>query len=171
MVTMLIPVVGVIALALATLAAAFVLGMRARSPLVLGAVVALSRAVVNPRQMLTAGTPGAYAGIIRHRGRTSGRAYETPVGVVAADDGFLIMLPYGRAHWTRNVLASGSATLVHEGRTFEVDTPEIIPMASVATRFSPSDQRMARLFRVTEVLRLRRVAATARAHDAVALAA
>ena len=50
--------------------------------------------------MRTAGTPGAYAAIIRNRGRISGRDYETPVGAVPIDDGFLVALPYGsRASW------------------------------------------------------------------------
>jgi len=68
------------------------------------------------------------------------------------------MLPYGRTSWARNVLASGRATLVHEGRTHDVDSPEIILLSTIAPTLSPSDQRMARIFRVTDVLRLHRVA-------------
>ena len=157
MVIQLVTLVGVALFALATLGVLFLLGMRAKSPLVLRAVIALSRTVFNPRQMRTAGQPGAYAAIIRHRGRISGRDYETPVGAIPTDDGFLIMLPYGRAQWARNVLANGSATLVHEGATHEVDSPEIIPMAEVASTFPPGDQRSGRIFGVTDVLRLRRV--------------
>ena len=47
---------------------------------------------MNPAQMRTAGTPGAYAGIIRARGRVSGRMIETPVGIIADGDAFLIAL-------------------------------------------------------------------------------
>jgi deazaflavin-dependent oxidoreductase (nitroreductase family) len=109
--------------------------------------------------MRSAGTPGAYASVIRHRGRASGRSYETPVGVVAADDGFLIALVYGsRTNWLRNVLASGSATIVHEGQTYEVDQPEVIPMHAVAARFTSSDQQGFRMLGVDQVLRVRRVA-------------
>ncbi|MGZ4612806.1 MAG: hypothetical protein ACXV1K_06490 [Kineosporiaceae bacterium] len=45
--------------------------------------------------MRTAGSPGAYASVVRHVGRTSGRRYETPVVPVATDGGFVVPLPYG----------------------------------------------------------------------------
>lgn len=141
----------------AVLGSVFLIGMRRKSPTVQRAVIWLTKVYVNKRQMRTAGTPGAYAAIIRHRGRISGSAYETPVGAVATDDGFLIMLPYGRTSWARNVLASGTATLVHEGETYDVDSPEIIPLSTIAGSLSSSDQRMARVFRVRDALRLRRV--------------
>ena len=140
------------------IALVYVLGMRTKSPLVLGPLIRLQRAIINPRQMRSAGTPGAYASVIRHRGRTSGRPYETPVGAVAADDGFLIALVYGsRTNWLRNVLASGSATIVHEGQTYEVDRPELIPMQAVAARFTTGDQQGFRLLHVDQALRVRRV--------------
>jgi hypothetical protein len=76
---------------------------------------------------------------------------------VAVADGFLIALPYGtRANWLRNVLASGAASLVTEGRAYEVDRPEIVPMAGVRVHFGPSDQRSFRLFGVDQCLQLRR---------------
>ena len=150
--------VGALFLGVVAIALVYVLGMRAKSPLVLSPLIRLQRAIINPKQMRSAGTPGAYASVIRHRGRTSGRPYETPVGVVAADDGFLIALVYGsRTNWLQNVLASGSATIVHEGRTFQVDQPEIVPMQSVADRFAAGDQRGFRWLAVDQCLRVRRV--------------
>ena len=155
--THILPVLGLLVLGLAAFALAFVMGWRVKSGLVLGPIVWLSRKVMNPRQMRTAGTPGAYASIIRHRGRTSGTVYETPIGVVADGDGVLVALPYGsRAQWLRNVLAAGSATLVHEGTTVRVDRPELIPLATVADRFSAADQGLFRWLRVEHGLRLRR---------------
>jgi len=143
---------------LVVIAIVFLLGMRAKSPLVLSPLIRLQRAIINPKQMRSAGTPGAYASVIRHRGRTSGRPYETPVGVVAADDGFLIALVYGsRTNWLQNVLASGSATIVHEGQTHQVDQPEIVPMRAVEARFTAGDQRSFRWFAVNQCLRVRRV--------------
>ncbi len=153
---------GAALVAIAAALALFLLGMRAKSPLVMKPVIWLSRAFMNPMQMRTAGTPGAYASVIRHRGRVSGKPYETPVGVLAVDDDFLITLPYGTsAQWLRNVLAAGSATLVTEGRTYEVDHPELVPMATVEAHFPASEIRSARLFRVDQCLRLHRAGATA----------
>jgi deazaflavin-dependent oxidoreductase (nitroreductase family) len=108
--------------------------------------------------MRSAGRPGAYASIIRHRGRVSGQAYETPVGAVATDDGFLIALVYGsRTNWLRNVLAAGSATIVNEGRAYAVDRPEVVSMRDVSASFSPGDQRGFRWLAVDQALRVRRV--------------
>jgi deazaflavin-dependent oxidoreductase (nitroreductase family) len=149
---------GAVVLGLGAIALVYVLGMRTKSPLVHKPLIRLQRAIINPRQMRSAGTPGAYASVIRHRGRTSGRAYETPVGVVAADDGFLIALVYGsRTNWVQNVLASGCATIVHDGRTHEVDRPEVVPMQAVRARFTAGDQQGFRVLRVDQALRLRRV--------------
>ena len=149
---------GALFLGLVAIALIFMLAMRMKSPLVLRPLIRLQRAVINPRQMQSAGTPGAYAAVIRHRGRTSGRPYETPVGVVADGDGFLIALVYGsRTNWLQNVLASGSATIVHEGQTCEVDRPEIVPMKAVAARFTAGDQQGFRRLAVDQALRVRRV--------------
>jgi deazaflavin-dependent oxidoreductase (nitroreductase family) len=153
-----VSVLGIVVAAAVVLGVVFVIGMRRKSPLVLGAVIWLCKVFFNKVQMRTAGTPGAYAGIIRHRGRVSGTVYATPVGVVAVDDGFLIMLVYGsHTHWLRNVMAAGHARLTFEGETYDVDRPELIPLASESTRFSASDQRAARLMDVRDCLRLRRV--------------
>ena len=92
---------------------------------------------MKPLALKSAGTPGANASVIRHVGRTTA-AYETPVGAVAIDDGFVIALPYGpNTDWLKNVLASGSATIVDEGNTYDVDRPEVVPMAEADRYFSP----------------------------------
>lgn len=149
-----------IAAVLAGAAALFVLGWRAKSGLVLGPIVWLSKRFMNRSQMRTAGQPGAYAGIVRHVGRSSGRAYETPIGIVADGDDFLVALPYGtRAQWVKNVLAAGHATFVHEGGTYEVDAPELVPMASVVDHFAPTDRSSFRVLKVDQALRVRRAAA------------
>jgi hypothetical protein len=151
-------VTGVLFVGLVAIGIAVLLAWRAKSPLVLKPLVRLQRAVINPRQMQSAGSPGAYAAVIRHRGRVSGRSLETPVGAVAVDDGFVIALVYGSCtNWVQNVLAGGSATIVHEGHTYAVDHPEIVRMRAVETQFTPGDQRGFRLLRVDQALRVRRV--------------
>jgi deazaflavin-dependent oxidoreductase (nitroreductase family) len=150
--------VAIVAAVLAGLAALIVVLWRAESPLIFRPLIWLQKHAMNPIQMRTAGTPGAYAGIVRHHGRVSGRAYETPVGVVATNDGFLITLPYGtQTSWLRNVLAAGEAELVTEGATYTVDQPELIPMRDVIERFSAADQRLTRVLAIDSCLRLRRV--------------
>jgi len=147
---------GALLAVVAALAIVVVLGWRARSPLVLRPVIGFSRAVINPRQLQTAGSPGASASVIRHSGRKSGRAYETPVDAVPVEGAFLIALPYGsRANWLRNVLAGGSATILHQGVAHAVDHPELLPMPEVDTHFSPADRRGFRLLGIDECLRVR----------------
>ena len=136
----------------------FFVGMRTGSPFVRDMVRRLNRAWSNPYQMKTAGTPGAYASVIRHVGRTTGRSYETPVVPFLTDDGFVIALPYGSGtDWLKNVVASGSATIVHEGNTYLVDRPELVPVALAAPYLPAKEQRSLRRFAVGGCLRVRRV--------------
>jgi deazaflavin-dependent oxidoreductase (nitroreductase family) len=136
--------------------AVYVLGMRSRSPAVRRAARVFHHGVGNRLQMRSAGTPGSNASVIRHRGRTTGRAYETPVWAAATEDGFVIGVVYGpRTDWLRNLRASGSASLVHRGRTYRVDRPRIVPAES-ATRYLPAAIRHAqRLVGVDRYVRIR----------------
>lgn len=157
MLVYLLAIAAIVVAGAVTLGVVYLLGMRAKSPLVQRPIVWFSKRFVNPRQMRTAGTPGSYASVVRNVGRSSGRTYETPVAIVAAADDFVIALPYGtRPNWLRNVLAAGSATIVHEGQTHAVDRPEVVPMAEVEACFPAADQRSHRMFRVDQCLRLRR---------------
>jgi deazaflavin-dependent oxidoreductase (nitroreductase family) len=146
---------GLLLLGLVTLGVLWLLGMRDKHSVVVRTQRRVNRAVVNPQQMRTAGTPGADASIIRHIGRTSGRSYETPVGIVPTEQGFLVALVYGSgSDWLKNVLAAGSAVVVHEGRQYAVDRPEVVPLADVSACFPAGTQRSLRLFGVDECLRL-----------------
>ena len=56
-------------------------------------------------------------GVIIHRGRRTGRIYETPVNVFRSTDKYVVALTYGaRADWVRNVLAAGVCDLITQGR-------------------------------------------------------
>jgi deazaflavin-dependent oxidoreductase (nitroreductase family) len=151
-------VVGALLVVLGAVGLVFVFGLRAKSPRVRSGVRHFNHAIVNPIQLKSAGAPGAYASVIRHRGRTSGRSYETPVGAVPTEDGFVIATVYGtESDWLKNVLANGTATIVHEGVVTEVDRPELVRMDDVAAWFPAKEQRAHRRFRVDQALRVRRV--------------
>ena len=114
----------------------------------------LTRAM-RPLALRSAGKEGADTSVVRHVGRRSGRAYQTPVIAAQHDDSFLIALPYGeRTDWLKNVLAKGSATIVASGRTYEVDRPEVVPMAEATGYFRPREQRMHRQFHVDSALQV-----------------
>src|SRR5262249_1174805 len=60
-------------------------------------------------------------GLVVHRGRRSGREYQTPVNVFPADDGFIIALTYGAdTDWVKNVQAAGGCELRTRGRVLRV---------------------------------------------------
>lgn len=144
--------------ALVALVASMAAGLRRRSPAAMRMIRRFNRAVVNPRMLKRAGKPGAYASVITHRGRTSGRTYRTPVAAEPTDDGFVIALVYGeRSDWVRNVLASGSATLTREGAACAVDRPELLPLSAMIECFPAKDRRSLERFNVDRCLRVRRV--------------
>jgi deazaflavin-dependent oxidoreductase (nitroreductase family) len=65
-------------------------------------------------------------GVVVHRGRRSGRRYETPVNVFPATSGYLLALTYGRdTDWVKNVLAAGGCELRTRGRTVRLDSPRV----------------------------------------------
>ena len=112
---------------------------------------------MRPLALRSAGKEGSSTSVVRHVGRRSGRTYETPVIAVKHDDSFLIALPYGeRTDWLKNVLGKGSAAIVTNGHTYEVDQPEVIPMAEATGCFGPREQRMHRQFHVDAALQVRR---------------
>ena len=145
-----------LALVLVAIGVVFFVGMRTGSPLVRNVVRRFNRAFGNPHQMKTAGTPSAYASVIRHVGRKTGRSYETPMVPFATEDGFVIALPYGSGtDWVRNVMASGSATIVYEGNTYRVDQPELVPTAMAVPYMPAKEQRELRRFAIDQCLRVR----------------
>ena len=92
-----------------------------------------------PRRLVNATAPVARAlagrrwvplwALIRHRGRRSGTAYETPIAVVPTTDASIVMigLPWGvTTNWARNVVAAGGASLRWRGHDLELGHPRII---------------------------------------------
>jgi deazaflavin-dependent oxidoreductase (nitroreductase family) len=64
--------------------------------------------------------------LVVHRGRRSGRTYQTPVMVFGTGDGFIIALTYGPdSDWVRNVQAAGGCELRTRGRVLQVNSPRV----------------------------------------------
>ena len=65
-------------------------------------------------------------GVVVHRGRRSGRMYQTPVNVFATGDGYVFALTYGPdTDWVKNVLAAGGCELRTRGRTVRLTSPRL----------------------------------------------
>jgi len=111
---------------------------------------------MRPLALRSAGKQGSSTSVVRHVGRRSGRTYQTPVIAARHDDTFLIALSYGqRTEWLKIVFDKGAATIVTNGHTYEVDRPEVIPMAEATAYFRPREQRMHRQFHVDAALQVR----------------
>lgn len=65
--------------------------------------------------------------VVKHRGRKSGREFETPVAVLTTPDTFVIALVWGRGtDWVRNLRAAGGGTVHWQGRDEVVTDPQFV---------------------------------------------
>jgi deazaflavin-dependent oxidoreductase (nitroreductase family) len=91
--------------------------------------------------------------IVRHVGRTSGRAYQNPVSAYPLGDGFVIPVLYGaESQWVRNVMAAGRFTLRTKGRDYLLERPEIIPAAQALGAYPALLRRVIRAQRTRDFL-------------------
>ncbi len=78
--------------------------------------------------------------VVKHRGRTSGTAYETIVSAYRKGDVLAILLAHGKTNWVKNVLAAGEAD-VH---LFRKDVHIVNPRVLAAGNDDPSLPAIAR---------------------------
>ena len=97
-----------------------------------------------------------YFGVVKHRGRKSGRSFRTPVNVFPITGGFRIVLTYGSdSQWVKNVSAAGEAQILTRGQTYRVVEPRLVHDAT--HEHVPGPMRlMLRAVRVEDFLELRR---------------
>ena len=109
---------------------------------------------VNPITRLVAGwLPGF--GIIRYRGRKSGKEYRTPMNIFRKGDRMFFALTYGSdVQWVKNVLAAGELDVRSMGREIHLIDPELY--VDPGRRDMPLPVRLVLgLMNVTEFLRMR----------------
>jgi deazaflavin-dependent oxidoreductase (nitroreductase family) len=64
---------------------------------------------------------------IKHRGRKSGKSYETIVTAYLKGNVVAIALGHGKTDWVKNVLAAGEADLHFVRRAVRLVNPRIVP--------------------------------------------
>jgi deazaflavin-dependent oxidoreductase (nitroreductase family) len=69
---------------------------------------------------------------VRHRGRKSGKTYETVVTPFRKGKVLAITLGHGKTDWVKNVLAAGEADVLFGKRTVHIVNPRIVPAGSDA---------------------------------------
>ena len=104
-------------------------------------VAVFNKYVTNRFFLLFAGGIPPFA-VLRHRGRRSGREYETPLMAFKTDDGFVFALTYGRkVDWVRNLLAQDNGILVYDGKEHTLHSIRLVPYDETKERLP----RIARL--------------------------
>ncbi len=68
--------------------------------------------------------------VIKHRGRKSGKPYETIVTAYRKGNVLAIALGHGKTDWVKNVLAAGEADVHFTRRTVHLTNPRILPPGS-----------------------------------------
>ena len=131
------------------------LGPRAR------AIVRAAARLINPLILLIAGRRWMpILGVLRHRGRVSGRMYATPLGMRPLGNSFVMPRTFGEnAAWYRNVLASGWCVVTYRGRDYTLVGPEVVDYASAAPAFPRYELVQFRLVGINEYLRLKQAPA------------
>jgi deazaflavin-dependent oxidoreductase (nitroreductase family) len=76
--------------------------------------------------------------VVRHTGRRSGRAFETPVAARRVPDGFVLALAFGSgAHWYRNLVAARGGVIRWRGDDYPVGAPESVDAGAALVAFLP----------------------------------
>ena len=104
-------------------------------------------------------TPGF--GVVVHRGRRSGRLYQTPVNVFATMDAYVLALTYGPdTDWVKNVLAAGGCELRTRGRTIRLVSP-LLFHDEARRDIRPLERQVLRVLGVADFLSLKTAPAAA----------
>jgi deazaflavin-dependent oxidoreductase (nitroreductase family) len=100
-------------------------------------------------------------GVLYHVGRTSGRAFATPINIFPDGDDYVIALTYGpNTDWAKNVLSAGGCEVVTRGQRVRLTNPRIETdtQRRWAPRFAgPFMKLILGASNVTEIMRLTRV--------------
>ena len=100
-------------------------------------------------------------GVIIHRGRRSGRLYQTPVNVFSVKDGCVFALTYGPdTDWVKNVLAAGGCELRTRGRAIRLVSPRLFH-DEARRDIRPLERQVLRVLGVADFLSLKTAPAAA----------
>lgn len=92
----------------------------------------INRYVTNPIMGLWAPHLAPWA-MLHHRGRKSGREYQTVIFAFTSDDTLVVALTYGETDWLRNVQAAGEARITRRGKTMTIRDPCVVQAADSAS--------------------------------------
>ncbi|MFE3102153.1 nitroreductase family deazaflavin-dependent oxidoreductase [Nocardia tengchongensis] len=103
--------------------------MRLRRP-----IATFNKYVTNHIQGLWAWLLPPWA-VVYHTGRSSGRAFRTPVVGFKTPEGFAIPILYGpQSHWVKNLLAAGGGEIQRVGKRYKLVDPRVVPASEITAK-------------------------------------
>jgi len=82
--------------------------------------------------------------VIKHRGRTSGKDYETIVTAYREGNVLAIGLIHGKTNWVKNVLAAGEADIRVGRKDLHLTNPRVLPVGTVDPTLPRISQMLAK---------------------------
>lgn len=133
----------------------------ARSPRFGGLFLRAARGTTRLALPLAGKRWNPFFSVVRHTGRRSGRAFETPVAGRRIADGFVLALAFGpSAHWYRNLVAAGGGVIRWRGVDHQVGAPEPMGVDEALAAFLPIQRAGLRAASIDGYIRLPDVPAT-----------
>ena len=112
--------------------------------------------ILNPLVLRIAGARYSPFALIRHVGRRSGKAYQTPLIIQRVPGGFILALTYGRrTDWYRNLVAAQGGTVRWHGRDYQLQQPELIDRATGIAAFPLPARPILTLNKIGQFARVR----------------
>lgn len=110
----------------------------------------LNKRTFNRRELTKGKRP-----VLTHTGRASGAVYHTPLDAHAVPGGYMFILVYGaQSDWVQNVLASGSASLLVDGKNIPLAAPRLLSGESAWDELPAGTKRPPGFLNVSELLRM-----------------
>lgn len=124
-------------------------------------LIRLLARLVNPLVLAVAGRRWMpIVGILHHRGRRSGRAYATPLGMRPLGEGFVMPRTFGQhSAWYHNLRAAGGAVVTWGGTDHSLYRPQLVDAATAMPAFPRYERRLLGLLGIDEFVLLHRAPA------------
>ena len=124
-------------------------------------VIRFAARLVNPLVLAVAGRRWMpIVGVLHHRGRRSGRAYATPLGMRPLGEGFVMPRTFGEhSAWYHNVQAAGGAVVTWGGADHTLYRPQLVDAATAMPAFPRYERRLLGLLGIDEFVLLHRAPA------------
>jgi deazaflavin-dependent oxidoreductase (nitroreductase family) len=111
--------------------------------------------VLNPIMGNLAGAPIGPVALVRHKGRSSGKQYATPILVFPIEDGFLVALTYGpQVDWYKNVKAADQCGIRWHGTEYTITHIEPLPRETALPQFPQPEKTILRLLNIDDYVKM-----------------